>query len=114
MDLPGYDDWKTHNPADDCCEYCGADPRYCRGGWQPEECNGECGRSFRDPDQCEICGGLTTFVHDHRPDNTGLDDGPPLHAVRKKPEPKSGDEYRDIRARAWATRREKYGQYGHR
>ena len=33
MNLPGYDDWKTHNPADDCCEYCGADPRYCRGGW---------------------------------------------------------------------------------
>jgi hypothetical protein len=50
MDLPGYDDWKTHNPADDCCQYCGADPRYCRGGWQPDECNGECGRSFRDPD----------------------------------------------------------------
>lgn len=50
MDLPGYDEWKTHNPADDCCEYCGADPRYCRGGWQPEECNGECGRRFRDPD----------------------------------------------------------------
>jgi hypothetical protein len=49
MDIPGYDEWKTHNPADDCCEYCGADPRYCTG-WQPEECSGECGRSWRDPD----------------------------------------------------------------
>ena len=50
MSLPGYDSWKTHNPADDCCEYCGADPRYCRGGWEPNECTGECGRNFRDPD----------------------------------------------------------------
>ena len=22
--LPGYDDWKTHNPDDDRCEFCGA------------------------------------------------------------------------------------------
>lgn len=52
MSLPGYDDWKTHDPADDRCEFCGADPRYeGRGGWQPERCNGECGRRFRDPDE---------------------------------------------------------------
>ena len=49
MNLPGYDEWKTHDPADDCCEFCGADPRYCRG-WQPNECTGECGQRFRDPD----------------------------------------------------------------
>lgn len=50
-EIPGYDAWKTHNPADDCCEFCGADPRYeGRGGWQPERCTGECRRSWRDPD----------------------------------------------------------------
>jgi hypothetical protein len=48
--LPGYDAWKTHNPADDCCEFCGVHSQECRGGWQPERCNGECGRSWRDPD----------------------------------------------------------------
>jgi hypothetical protein len=26
-DLPGYDDWKTHNPDDDRCEFCGAHPQ---------------------------------------------------------------------------------------
>lgn len=50
MNLPGYDDWKTHNPADDCCEFCGADPRIEGDGWQPRNCTGECRRSFRDPD----------------------------------------------------------------
>lgn len=50
MDLPGYDDWKTTNPADERCEYCGVHPRECRGGWQPEDCTGECGKAWRDPD----------------------------------------------------------------
>lgn len=63
---------------------------------------------------CEICGGALTWAHDHRSDNSGLDDGPPLNTPRKHPAPKSRDEMRDIRARAWATRREKYGRYGHR
>lgn len=63
--------------------------------------------------RCEGCGGLLTFPHDHKPDFTGLDDGPPLPA-RKRPAPKPADEIRDIRARAWATRRQKYGQHGHR
>lgn len=45
-----YDAWKTHNPADDCCEYCGADPQECRAGWQPDRCDGKCGRAWRDPD----------------------------------------------------------------
>ena len=50
--LPGgYDAWKTHNPDDDRCEFCGADPRYeGRDGWRPEHCTGECRQSFRDPD----------------------------------------------------------------
>lgn len=48
--LPGYDDWKTHNPDDDRCEFCGVHPRECRGGWRPDRCTGECGRSWRDPD----------------------------------------------------------------
>jgi hypothetical protein len=47
--LPGYDDWKTHNPDDDRCEHCGAAPWEFKGGWQPDRCNGEC-RRFRDPD----------------------------------------------------------------
>lgn len=65
---------------------------------------------------CPTCGGRVApgYVHDHRPDLTGLDDGPPLHPKRKKPAPKSAAETRDIRARAWATRRSKYGEHGHR
>lgn len=50
MSLPGYDDWKTHNPDDDRCEHCGAHPEARRGGWQPEQCTGECGTAWRDPD----------------------------------------------------------------
>jgi len=50
MDLPGYDDWKTHNPDDDRCEFCGVHPRECSSGWQPARCTGECGLSWRDPD----------------------------------------------------------------
>lgn len=65
------------------------------------------------PEPCEVCGGFTTRAHDHRPDDTGLDDGPPLPA-RKRPAPKPVDEIRAIRARAWATRRQTYGQHGHR
>jgi len=61
-------------------------------------------------DTCEICGAELSFAHDHRPDNTGLDDGPPLRTPRKKMQPKPADETRAIRAQAWATRRERYGQ----
>lgn len=46
----GFDDWKTHNPDDDRCEHCGVHPRECRGGWQPDRCTGECGKTWRDPD----------------------------------------------------------------
>lgn len=69
-----------------------------------------------EPDRCEICGGRLTYEHDHQPDLSGLDDGPylPGHEPRKKPAPKPAAEIRDIRARAWATRRQKYGQHGHR
>ena len=49
-DLPGYDSWKTHNPDDDRCEFCGAHERECRAGWQPDCCTGECRRTWRDPD----------------------------------------------------------------
>lgn len=45
-----YDDWKTHNPDDDRCEFCGAAPWECRGGWKPSGCNGECRTNWRDPD----------------------------------------------------------------
>jgi hypothetical protein len=50
MGLPGYDDWKTHNPDDDRCEHCGVNKREWLGGWQPERCTGECERVWRDPD----------------------------------------------------------------
>ena len=71
---------------------------------------------------CAICGGgpimvrgvWGDFPHDHKPDLSGLDDGPYLIASRKKPAPKTPAEMSDIRARAWATRRAKYGRYGHR
>lgn len=63
---------------------------------------------------CPVCGGPLSWTHDHRADNSGLDDGPPLRVPRKRPAPKSPEALRTIRARAWATRREKYGQQGHR
>ena len=65
-------------------------------------------------DRCDICCGELTWNHDHRADNSGLDDGPPLDTPRKKAAPKSAEKTAAIRARAWATRREKYGQRGHR
>lgn len=45
----------------------------------------------------------------------GLDCGPylPGQAPRKRPTPKSAEQMADIRARAWATRRAKYGEAGH-
>lgn len=48
--------------------------------------------------------------------STGLDDGPylPGCAPRKKPEPKTPEELKTIRARAWETRRDSYGERGHR
>jgi len=49
-DLPGYDEWKTHDPDDDRCEFCGAHPNESRQGWAPENCTGKCNTSWRDPD----------------------------------------------------------------
>jgi len=65
---------------------------------------------------CEKCGGLTDFEHNHRADNTGLDDGPwlPGCAPRKKPEPKPPHVVRNTKLRGWVTRRAKYGTKGHR
>jgi hypothetical protein len=65
-------------------------------------------------DYCTICGGQLTWTHDHKPDNSGLDDGPPMRGERKKAAPKPVDETRAIRLQAWKTRREKYGPHGHR
>lgn len=75
------------------------------------------GLSVDADERCTICGGLLTYwSHDHKPDLSGLDDGPylPGRAPRKKADPKSPEEYHEIRSRAWATRRAKYGRYGHR
>lgn len=65
-------------------------------------------------DLCPTCGFETTFQHDHKPDLSGLDDGPPLQRERRKAKPKSREEMRTIRGRAWATRRAMYGSRGHR
>ena len=66
------------------------------------------------PVWCATCGVETTFAHDHRDDNSGLDDGPPINPPRRKPAPKSPAEVAAIRAVAWTTRRRKYGGRGHR
>lgn len=63
---------------------------------------------------CPLCGIEALFQHDHKADNTGLDDGPELHSVRKKADPKPQNVVTAIRARAWETRRMKYGAHGHR
>lgn len=65
---------------------------------------------------CELCQSEATFAHDHKPDNSGLDDGPPLpwRGPRKKAEPVPAEIAADRRKRAWETRRAKWGQYGHR
>lgn len=62
---------------------------------------------------CPVCSFETTFQHDHKPDNTGLDDGPDL-PTRKKPTPKPPEEVAAIRVLAWATRRAIYGACGNR
>jgi hypothetical protein len=59
------------------------------------------------PCQAPNCGG------DHKPDNSGIDDGPLRFPPRKKAAPKQPQELAAIRARAWATRRLKYGACGH-
>lgn len=62
---------------------------------------------------CPVCGYETSFEHDHKPDNSGLDDGPEINPGRKKAARKSPEVTAEIRARAWATRRAKYGAHGH-
>ena len=62
---------------------------------------------------CDLCEIETTFTHDHKLDNTGVDDGPDLNRPRKKAAPKPAAVTAEIRARAWATRRAKYGVRGH-
>ena len=65
---------------------------------------------------CPVCAQPLTWVHDHKADQSGLDDGPwlPGRAPRKRADPKPANEAADIRARAWKTRRAKYGPHGHR
>ena len=76
---------------------------------------------------CDACGIVKEFTSpefwgkcwgkpDHKPDGSGLDDGPylPGKAPRKKPPAKSADELAATRGKAWETRRHLYGQRGHR
>lgn len=46
----------------------------------------------------------------------GLDDGPwlPGHAPRRRPKRKRPSELKEIREKAWETRRRKLGPRGHR
>ena len=72
--------------------------------------------TYRCPRLVEGCQcGARYCMGDHKPDLTGLDDGPylPGQAPRKKAAPKSRDTMAAIRAQAWATRRAKYGEHGH-
>lgn len=64
-------------------------------------------------DRCATRGQELTWTHDHREDLSGVDDGPPF-PTRKKPAPKPADEVARIRAAAWATRRQRYGERGHK
>lgn len=43
------DNWEAYDP-DGHCKYCGVHWRAFTVGWQPEDCTGECGRKWRDPD----------------------------------------------------------------
>lgn len=72
-----------------------------------------CATSER-PSWCLTCGAEETFPHDHKADNTGLDDGPLIDPPRKKPAPKPQEVMIQIRMKAWETRRAKYGPAGHR
>ena len=51
-------------------------------------------------------------IHGAECEGLGIDCGPDQR--RRKPAPKAAAEIADIRARAWATRRAKYGERGHR
>lgn len=62
---------------------------------------------------CPVCCQHAQFAHDHKSDLSGLDDGPEIYQRRKKPAPKPPEVMAEIRARAWATRRQKYGERGH-
>lgn len=69
-------------------------------------------------ERCATCGQPMTWAHDHRADLSGIDDGPYLPhrnpADKRRHGMKSAAELTEIRARAWATRRAKYGEHGHR
>ena len=53
-------------------------------------------------------------IHGADCDGTGLDCGPDFsRQYVKRAAPKSADELKEIRARAWATRRAKFGKSGH-
>ena len=54
---------------------------------------------------CETCLGWIRLPHDHKPDGSGLDDGPWIAKPRKKMEAKPPEVVAEIRRRSWATRR---------
>ena len=100
------------------CTDCGvADPFMypCHQQGCPHQHAQMSGADLQHPDYCTICGGAHWFECDHRDDLSGLDDGVPIPGrTRKRPEPKPADEIAAIRAKAWATRRQRYGSAGHK
>ena len=69
--------------------------------------------AMKDGERCLTCGQPLTWEHDHRADLSGVDDGPEL-MKRKKALPKPAYEIARIRVEAWATRRQRYGERGHK
>lgn len=62
---------------------------------------------------CPVCGAEATFAHDHRYDQSGLDDGPLIKTPSKPTKRKTARAMKEIRRKAWETRRGKYGEAGH-
>lgn len=75
-----------------------------RASGLPEYFLGNGGTNHRLVAFVQAC--IAAAIPDHKPDLSGLDDGPylPGCAPRKKPAPKTTEELREIRAKAWATR----------
>lgn len=65
---------------------------------------------------CEICGAALSWLHDHKDDFSGIDDGPYREKkidlrLAKNSDP---DAVSKARKSAWITRRTRYGEAGHR
>lgn len=62
---------------------------------------------------CTDCGAPRHWPHDHAPDGSGIDDGPPDDGRKGARPKKCPTAAAAIGARTWTTRRERYGPTGH-